>query len=45
MSMISFFLLRGHSHEILVNLSPYEKRFYRATMETYIEQMNDIGKQ
>lgn len=38
--MISFFILKGISHETLVNLSPYEKVFYQVTMNNYIEQMN-----
>ncbi len=40
--MISFYILKGISHETLIKLTPYEKAFYRVTMNNYIEQMNSL---
>jgi hypothetical protein len=38
MKMIGFYVLRGHSHERLINLSETEKAVYMHWMEQYYEE-------
>lgn len=42
MNMISFYILQGHSHDTLINLSFCEKQLYMAAMERYYKEMSSL---
>ena len=42
--MIGFYVIRGHRHDDLINLSEIEKAIYMGWMEQYYEEENERYK-